>query len=138
MTRRSLGKAAMLGVTGRWGHSAFAQAEGPNQESGDSKRESHEVTSYVADFIVKTGLADLPGEVVELAKKSILDGLGLALCGSVRFGGKVGRDRSNLSQVRESVFEWFACGHGHRFPNEGIGAVCSLCQCNRHTCRRLR
>jgi 2-methylcitrate dehydratase PrpD len=92
MTRRSLGKAAMLGVAGRWGNSAFAQAVGPNQESGDSKRDSHEVTSYVADFIVKTGLADLPGEVVELAKKSILDGLGLALCGSVAKSGEIVRN----------------------------------------------
>lgn len=83
MTRRILGKAAVLGVAGRWGLPAFAQAVPP---------ESHEVTSYVADFIVKTGLADLPGEVVELAKKSILDGLGLALCGSAAKSGEIVRN----------------------------------------------
>ena len=84
MTRRRLCKAAVLGVTGRWGLPAFAQAAAPSERSSDSKaRESHDVTGYVADFIVKTRFADLPGEVVELAKKSTLDGLGLALCGSI-------------------------------------------------------
>ena len=40
------------------------------------------VTKYVADFVVNTKFSDIPGDVVELGKKSILDGLGLALSGS--------------------------------------------------------
>jgi len=36
----------------------------------------------VADFIVNTKYSDIPADVVELGKKSILDGLGLALSGS--------------------------------------------------------
>jgi len=40
------------------------------------------LTKYVADFIVNTRYSDIPADVVELGKKSILDGLGLALSGS--------------------------------------------------------
>src|SRR5438128_5615114 len=40
------------------------------------------LTKYVADFIVNTKYSDIPADVVELGKKSILDGLGLALSGS--------------------------------------------------------
>jgi 2-methylcitrate dehydratase PrpD len=41
------------------------------------------LTHYVADFIVNLKYDEIPSEVIELGKKSILDGLGLALCGSV-------------------------------------------------------
>jgi hypothetical protein len=40
------------------------------------------VTDYVGRFVVNTTYEDIPAEVVELGKKSILDGLGLALAGS--------------------------------------------------------
>ena len=40
------------------------------------------LTKYVAEFIVNTRYEDIPGEVLELGKKSILDGFGLALAGS--------------------------------------------------------
>src|SRR5438445_360494 len=40
------------------------------------------LTKYVADFIVSTKYSDMPADVVELGKKSILDSLGLALSGS--------------------------------------------------------
>ena len=39
------------------------------------------LTGYVADFIASTRFASIPEEVVALGKKSILDGLGLALAG---------------------------------------------------------
>jgi 2-methylcitrate dehydratase PrpD len=41
----------------------------------------------VADFIASTRFASIPGDVVALGKKSILDGLGLALAGSVAKSG---------------------------------------------------
>ena len=41
------------------------------------------LTRYVSEFIVKTRYEDIPHEVMQLGKKSILDGLGLALAGSV-------------------------------------------------------
>jgi 2-methylcitrate dehydratase PrpD len=40
------------------------------------------LTRSVAEFIVGTKYKDLPAEVIELGKKSILDGFGLALAGS--------------------------------------------------------
>jgi 2-methylcitrate dehydratase PrpD len=40
------------------------------------------LTARVAEFVVKTQLSDIPSETIELGKKSILDGLGLALSGS--------------------------------------------------------
>lgn len=41
------------------------------------------LTQYVSEFIVNTKDEELPAEVLEFAKKSILDGFGLALAGSV-------------------------------------------------------
>jgi hypothetical protein len=57
----------------------------------------------VAEFILHTAYDDLPADVVELGRKSILDEMGLALCGSVArqgtsfsdpnsFGGKHSRN----------------------------------------------
>ncbi|HXM92997.1 MAG TPA: MmgE/PrpD family protein [Candidatus Dormibacteraeota bacterium] len=40
------------------------------------------LTSYVGKFVANTQYQDIPDEVIELGKKSILDGLGLALAGS--------------------------------------------------------
>ncbi len=40
------------------------------------------LTNYVGKFVSQAKYEDIPGEVVELGKKSILDGLGLALAGS--------------------------------------------------------
>src|ERR1700693_1848144 len=45
------------------------------------------VTKYVAEFVVSTTPAQIPEDVLELGKKSILDGLGLALAGSVAESG---------------------------------------------------
>lgn len=50
-----------------------------------------QVTLGVADFIVRTRYEDLPAEVIALGKKSILDGLGLALVGSVARSGELTR-----------------------------------------------
>ncbi|MCQ8781217.1 MmgE/PrpD family protein [Mangrovibrevibacter kandeliae] len=50
-----------------------------------------ELTRSVADFVVGTQAGDLPDAVVELGKKHILDGLGLALSGSVARSGELVR-----------------------------------------------
>jgi len=47
------------------------------------------LTRYVAEFVVRTKLSDIPPDVIELGKKSMLDGLGLALAGSVSQLGKI-------------------------------------------------
>ena len=50
------------------------------------------LTKYVAEFVRKTKFADLPADVIDLGKKSILDGLGLALAGSRAQNGKLFRE----------------------------------------------
>jgi 2-methylcitrate dehydratase PrpD len=49
------------------------------------------LTKYVAEFIVNTKYEDIPENVLELGKKSILDGFGLALAGSVSAMGPLVR-----------------------------------------------
>ncbi|MCS0494592.1 MmgE/PrpD family protein [Ancylobacter sp. MQZ15Z-1] len=46
------------------------------------------LTHQVAEFVIDTDYADVPEEVIELGKKSILDGIGLALSGSVAKSGE--------------------------------------------------
>src|SRR5229473_7353199 len=50
------------------------------------------LTKYVVEFVRKTKFSDLPMDVIELGKKSILDGLGLALAGSRAQNGKLFRE----------------------------------------------
>src|SRR5215470_9314957 len=49
------------------------------------------LTRSVAEFIVATKYSDIPPDVIELGKKSILDGFGLALAGSVSAMGPLVR-----------------------------------------------
>ncbi|WP_406857774.1 MmgE/PrpD family protein [Alsobacter sp. KACC 23698] len=50
-----------------------------------------DTTWYVAEFVHDAQASDLPSDVVALGKKSILDGLGLALSGSVARSGELVR-----------------------------------------------
>src|SRR5829696_10235079 len=52
-----------------------------------SAETSEGLTRYVAGFINETKAEDLPADVIALGKKSILDGLGLALSGAVAESG---------------------------------------------------
>ena len=90
MTRR---KAIGWGPMLRWrlGIHGLTEAFADEPQGGSGKDKPHEaphVTNYVAEFIVNTRYTDLPPEVIELAKKSILDGIGLALSGSVAKSGR--------------------------------------------------
>jgi len=49
------------------------------------------LTRYVAEFVLKLKYEDIPSEIVALAKKSILDGFGLALAGSASELGTLSR-----------------------------------------------
>lgn len=49
------------------------------------------VTNYVGRFLTTSKYEDIPQEVIELGKKSILDGLGLALAGSREETGPISR-----------------------------------------------
>ncbi len=63
----------------------------------EPKPEGEGLTHYVAEFVRGTTLADLPSSVVANGKKSILDGLGLALSGSVAKTGEL--VRRHLSEL---------------------------------------
>jgi len=55
------------------------------------QQSTEHLTRYVSDFICSTTLAGLPQDVVGLGKKSILDGLGLALSGGASHCGELVR-----------------------------------------------
>src|SRR3546814_8838583 len=59
--------------------------------AGKASAEGEGLTRYVADFVAGAALDDLPQVVVDNGKKSILDGLGLALSGSVAKSGELVR-----------------------------------------------
>jgi 2-methylcitrate dehydratase PrpD len=85
MKRRDLlkattGIAAALGLFGDRAAAFRARADEVCNQASFPKVEK--LTSRVAEFVVNTQLTDIPPETIELGKKSILDGLGLALSGS--------------------------------------------------------
>ena len=53
------------------------------QEGGQQFPNVPGLTKYVSEFIVHTKYQDIPEAVLALGRKSILDGFGLALAGSV-------------------------------------------------------
>ena len=69
----------------------------PNIKSKRGK----DLTKYVANFVHKTKFKNIPKEVVELAKKHILDGFGLALSGSVARTGNYYLHISKKVQQKE-------------------------------------
>ncbi|MFZ9176314.1 MAG: MmgE/PrpD family protein [Burkholderiaceae bacterium] len=56
-----------------------------------SEASSSSLTDYVAGFVCETSLKDVPADVMELGKKSMLDGIGLAISGSVAKSGELVR-----------------------------------------------
>src|SRR5229473_7784519 len=66
-------------------------AKGAGGGSGSDFPKTPGLTKYVAEFVLATKYQDIPQEVIELGKKSILDGLGLALAGSRAESGPISR-----------------------------------------------
>jgi 2-methylcitrate dehydratase PrpD len=60
-----------------------------------SETSSRSLTDYVAGFVCETSLKDVPADVMELGKKSMLDGIGLAISGSVAKSGELVRQHLN-------------------------------------------
>src|ERR1700687_2197080 len=54
---------------------------------------SHDLslTDYVAGFVVATRGQDIPADVAHLGKRSVLDGIGLALAGAASQNGNITR-----------------------------------------------
>src|SRR5437879_4161674 len=76
--KTSVGAGAMLSALGG---PTLARASEPSSCSTPFPQVQG-LTKYVAEFVVNTKYSDIPADVIELGKKSILDGLGLALSGS--------------------------------------------------------
>ncbi len=85
MTRREISRLAVLGAV------AWPRGFAPRAFAQKAAAKTEPVTDYVARFIVNTRYEDIPSDVIELARKSILDGLGLALCGSTAETGEIVR-----------------------------------------------
>ena len=84
MTRREISRLAVFGAVASRGLAPRAWAQ-------KAATRTEPVTDYVARFIVNMRYEDIPSDVIELARKSILDGLGLALCGSAARTGEIAR-----------------------------------------------
>jgi 2-methylcitrate dehydratase PrpD len=88
MRRREFGKTSFAAI----GASLFANTVtiAENPESADFPK-TPGLTKYAGEFVVRTKYKDIPTDVIELGKKSILDGLGLALAGSRADSGPISR-----------------------------------------------
>jgi len=60
-----------------------------------SEAQKSSLTHYVAGFVCDAKLSDIPQDVMELGKKSMLDGIGLAISGSVAKSGELVRKHLN-------------------------------------------
>src|SRR6202045_1863543 len=88
MQRRDFGKTS-LGVIATTVLGNFAEASQPSRP--DEFPKTPGLTNYVGTFVTQTKYQEIPAQVIELGKKSILDGLGLALAGSRAESGSISR-----------------------------------------------
>src|SRR5712672_2401592 len=87
MRRRDFGKTSFGAIA-----ATMLPGSGPAQPSapGDFPKNAG-LTRYVGTFVTQTKYREIPTDVIELGKKSILDGLGLALAGSRAESGSISR-----------------------------------------------
>src|SRR3989441_12849189 len=79
MLRRDFGKVALGAISSS---ALLRSAKGTNVTPAAEFPKTPGLTDYVGRFVVNMTYEDIPADVIELGKKSILDGLGLALAGS--------------------------------------------------------
>jgi 2-methylcitrate dehydratase PrpD len=79
MIRREFGKASLGAIASS---SFFISSRAAAHPLRDDFPQAPGLTNYVGKFVVETRYEDIPAAIIELGKKSILDGLGLALAGS--------------------------------------------------------
>ena len=84
--RNAAAAGASLGFLGtsspKFAIAQAAQASTAKASAEASFPQVQKLTAYTSEFVVNLKFADIPAEALELGKKSILDGLGLALSGS--------------------------------------------------------
>jgi 2-methylcitrate dehydratase PrpD len=88
MLRRDFGKAALGAIAST---ALLDSAKGAASAPCADFPETSGLTDYVGRFVAATKYEDIPTDVIELGKKSILDGLGLALAGSMAETGSLCR-----------------------------------------------
>src|SRR5580700_6707238 len=88
MRRRNFGKSS-LGLIAATILANSADAARPPKPDDFPKAPG--LTNYVGLFVTQTKYEEIPAAVIELGKKSILDGLGLALAGSRAESGPISR-----------------------------------------------
>src|SRR5260370_17059334 len=86
MRRRDFGKAS-LGIMAS--SVVPASLKGAGTACGADFPKTNGLTEYVGRFVTTTTYEEIPEQVIELGKKSILDGLGLALAGSRAESGSI-------------------------------------------------
>src|ERR1700682_2196783 len=92
MKRRELSRNLGWGASGLLVNPAAGRSAQEQSETAKNKfPETPGLTRYVAEFALKLKYEDIPAEVIALGKKSILDGFGLALAGSVAETGPLSR-----------------------------------------------
>src|SRR5438128_8953730 len=79
MLRRDFGKVALGAISS---NALLRSAKGADVTPAAEFPKTPGLTDYVGRFVVNTTYEDIPADVIELGKKSILDGLGLALAES--------------------------------------------------------
>jgi 2-methylcitrate dehydratase PrpD len=93
MRRREFGKTS-LGLLGATVLAASSEVAGTAAECVTPAVDFPKtpgLTQYVGQFVLQTKYESIPAEVIELGKKSILDGFGLALAGSRAESGPISR-----------------------------------------------
>src|SRR5581483_6390045 len=122
--RSSVGVSAGIGFLGP----AAAKAAEPSKPQSCSPPfpATRGLTRYVAGFIAETKLGDIPSDVIELGKKSLLDGIGLALAGS-KLQTRHPANVHELAPVRHrrSERDWNA--------GQAAAAVCCFCEWGSHS-----
>jgi len=85
--KSAIGAGAAYSVLGPTSSAAADMTPLPAAAGEPSFQVRSDVTPYVANFIAEAQYDDLPSEVIELGKKSLLDAFGLALVGGKSKGG---------------------------------------------------
>src|SRR5579863_7659490 len=88
MRRRDFGKTS-LGIIGA--SLLVDSASAANNPGQGEFPKTPGLTKYVGNFVLQTQYENIPPDVIELGKKSILDGFGLALAGSRAESGPISR-----------------------------------------------
>ena len=92
MLRRNFGKVALGAIASSALIKPVLSVGASGTVSASDFPRTPGLTDYVGRFVLSTKYEDIPPDVIELGKKSILDGLGLSLAGSRADTGPICRE----------------------------------------------